>query len=101
MARILIVDDDDLICRILVKRFQKMDHEVDYSLTLKQGLDTLFSNEFDVVFLDVNLPDGNGLEAIDDIKDHPSIPEIIIMTGDSDPDGAELAMKARAWDYIQ
>ena len=101
MSKILIIDDDEQICKILVKRFQRIDHEVHYSLTLTQGLDKIFAGKFDVVFLDVNLPDGNGLEAIEAIKEHPFTPEIIIMTGISEPEGAELAMKSRVWDYIQ
>ncbi len=101
MAKILIIDDDPQLCRMLAQSFTKMDHTVQYALTLTQGLETLFSDTFDVIFLDVNLPDGNGLEAIDTIRDHPALPEIIIMTGLSDPEGAELAMKSRVWDYIQ
>ncbi len=101
MSGILIIDDDPHICKTLVQIFEKMGHGVDYSLTLKQGFDKLFSGGWDIVFLDVNLPDGNGLEAIEAIRDHSFPPEIIIMTGDSDPDGAELAMKSRAWDYMQ
>ncbi len=101
MSKILIVDDDIALCKTLVKSFERLEHDVYYSLTLNQGLDQIFSNDFDLVFLDVNLPDGNGVEAIETIKKHDTAPEIIIMTGDSDPEGAELAMKSRAWDYIQ
>jgi two-component system NtrC family response regulator len=101
MAKILIIDDDHQICIILSKIFKRMGHEVHHFLTLRQGLDKLFIDEYDIVFLDVNLPDGNGLKAIGIIRDHPFAPEIIIMTGNSDPDGAELAMKSKAWDYIQ
>jgi len=101
MPKILIIDDDPHVCKTLEKRLIRMDHEVCSCLTLSKGLDTLFSDEFDIVFLDVNLPDGNGLKAIAVIKDHPVPPEIIIMTGAGDPEGAELAMKSRAWDYIQ
>jgi len=101
MSNILIIDDDHHICKILVQIFKRMGHETSCSLTLKEGLDQLFSGEFDIIFLDVNLPDGNGLAAIEDIKGHPFAPEIIIMTGDGDPEGAELAMKSGAWDYMQ
>ncbi len=78
-----------------------MGHETACSLSLGQGFDTLLTNEFDILFLDVNLPDGNGLEAIQVIREDPFAPEIIIMTSDSNPKGAELAIKSRAWDYIQ
>ncbi len=101
MSKILIIDDDKLICQVLVSICSKLGHETDYSLTIGEGLGKLFSGEFDILFLDVNLPDGNGLDAIEMIKDHLTPPEIIIMTGDSEPDGAELAMKSKAWDYIQ
>ena len=101
MSKILIIDDDKLICRLLTTIFERMDHEVDHALTLRQGLEKLFINEVDVVFLDVNLPDGNGLDAIESIRDCLFPPEIIIMTGNTDPEGAELAMKSKAWDYIQ
>ena len=101
MAKILIIDDDINICKVLVKRFERMQHKVDSSQTLSQGIELIFSNEFDVVFLDINLPDGNGIKAIKIIKTHDNAPEIIIMTGDSGPDSAELAMKSKAWDYIQ
>ncbi len=78
-----------------------MDYIAVCSSTLEQGLDALSKEEFDILFLDINLPDGNGIEAIETIKKDPFAPEIIIMTGDSDPKFAELAIKSRAWDYIQ
>ncbi|MDY0221225.1 MAG: sigma-54 dependent transcriptional regulator [Desulfobacterium sp.] len=101
MSKILIIDDDPHICKLLTTIFQRMEHGVDHSLTLNKGLEQLFAQGADIVFLDVNLPDGNGLEAIGYIKNLPLAPEIIIMTGDSDPEGAELAMNSKAWDYIQ
>ncbi len=101
MSKILIIDDDDSVCRTLAKKFQRIDHEVSCALTLKQGLDKLLTEAVDIVFLDVNLPDGNGLEFIEVIREGAFDPEIIIMTGDSNPDGAELAMQLKAWDYIQ
>ncbi len=100
MNDVLIIDDDEQVCRFLSKIFTGMGYDVSYELTLKQGLSKIFSHSVDILFLDVHLPDGNGLEAIDTIRQHPSAPEIIIITGDENVDGAEIAMKSRAWDYI-
>jgi len=55
---------------------------------------------FDVVYLDVHLPDGSGLDAIPAITSGLAQPEVIIMAGEGNPDGAELAMKNGAWDYF-
>ncbi len=100
MPKVLIIDDDKQICEILSTIFQRMGYDSSYQLTLKDGLNKISSDDVDVLFLDVNLPDGNGLEAIEVIKRQPSAPEIIIITADEDVDGAELAMRSKAWDYI-
>jgi len=100
-ANILIIDDDKMLCNILCHHLEGMGYAAVYALTLKQGLLKAASEAFDVVFLDVHLPDGNGLEALPKIREVPSTPEVIIFTGDSDPDGAELAIKCGAWDYIE
>ena len=101
MANILIIDDDKVLCEMLYRRLGSMGYEVLYALTLKEGLIKAASKDFDIVFLDVYLPDGDGLKAIPKIRESPSSPEVIIITGEGDPDGAELAIKSGAWDYIE
>ena len=78
----------------------RMEFTCKTATSLTDGLEILASNDVDLVFLDVRLPDGNGLEALPRIKDAPSRPEVIILTGKGDPDGAELAIKGGAWDYL-
>jgi len=101
MANILIIDDDKMLCNTLSRYVRRLGHDATYVLTLEDGLNEVSSNTFDVVFLDVNLPDGNGLDALPGIRKAPSPPEVIIITGEGDPDGAELAIKSGAWTYIE
>lgn len=101
MARILIIDDDDTICSSLSFVVKRMGHEAVCANTLGAGLELANSQPFDVVFLDVRMPDGNGLEILPKIEETPSSPEIIIITGFGDPHGAELAIKSGAWDYVE
>ena len=101
MAAILIIDDDKTLCEMLCRHFGDMGHDVGYALDLKAGLAKVASQEFDVVFLDVYLPDGDGLKALPKVRKARSKPEVIIFTGEGDPDGAELAINSGAWDYIQ
>jgi two-component system NtrC family response regulator len=100
VAKVLIIDDDEQVCRFLSDLFSEMQFEVTCRMNLTDGLARIYSEDFDVLFLDVNLPDGNGIDAIEVIKKQRFSPEVIIMTADEDPDGAELAMKSKAWDYI-
>ena len=101
MARILIIDDEETMCQSLSLVARRSGHEAASENTLGSGLRRVQSEPFDVVFLDVRMPDGNGLEMLPRLAETPSRPEIIIMTGFGDPLGAELAINSGAWDYIE
>ena len=101
MARILIIDDERGVRRYLSKVLENSGHAAESSPLLFDGVRTCEKEEFDIVFLDVQLPDGNGLEALHQIQNSVGRPEVIIITGEGDPDGAELAIKSGAWDYIE
>ena len=100
MAKILIIDDDQLFCKSLSLVAQQKGHQATSVHTLADGF-AKSKQQFDVVFLDVNLPDGSGLDCIQHLSDYTAAPEIIIITGQGDPQGAELAIKCGAWDYIE
>ncbi|PIP39068.1 MAG: Fis family transcriptional regulator, partial [Desulfobacterales bacterium CG23_combo_of_CG06-09_8_20_14_all_51_8] len=101
MAKILIIDDEAAVCRLLARPIAAVDHQVDCALTLKDGLAKAAAGRFEVIFLDVHLPDGNGLDALPAFRECPSSPDVIIITGAGDPDGAELAIRSGAWTYLQ
>ena len=101
MANILIIDDDEPTCYALSRMIGRMGHTPSCAYTLSEGLDRAASGDIDVVFLDVRMPDGNGLEVLPKVQRTPSSPEVIIITGFGDPDGAELAIKSGAWDYVE
>jgi two-component system, NtrC family, response regulator len=101
MAKLLIIDDDELMVSSLSLMAGRLGHEPASAFSLAEGIEKNASEEFDVVFLDVRMPDGNGLQALPRLTETPSNPEVIIITGFGEPDGAELAMKCGAWDYIE
>ena len=100
-ARILVVDDDEGMCYTLTRMAEEEGHEAQSARTLTEGLEMIRSGGFDVVFLDVRLPDGSGIQAIPGIQVIPNPPEIIIVTGYGDKDGAKTALKSGVWDYIE
>lgn len=101
IAKILIIDDDLPVCKILKTIVQNMGHAAAFVHTLNEGLEVAGGEAWDVVLLDVNLPDGIGLRAIEEIQASASNPDVIIITGQGDPDGAKIAISGGAWDYIQ
>jgi two-component system NtrC family response regulator len=101
MAKVLIIDDDRIFCRVLADEISFLGHEVHKARTLEEGRTQVASAEPDVVFLDVQLPDGNGLDLLQVIRASLQPPEVIIVTGAGDVNGAEIALRNGAWDYIQ
>jgi len=101
MARILIIDDDEAMCFTLARMINMEGHAVKSAYTLMDGVREATSGSYDVVFLDVMMPEGSGLGILPKIKNTASNPEVIIMTADGNPEGAELAISNGAWDYIQ
>ena len=101
MARALIIDDDRITCEIISEIINTAGHHGEYEFTLKKGLERVSQGSFDLVFLDVHLPDGNGLGVISDIKHSQSSPDVVIITGEGSREGAETAIKSGSWDYIQ
>lgn len=101
MAKVLIIDDEKAIRDFLTELVEQVGHEAACAESRAEGLRLARNTDFDVIFLDVYLPDGSGLELMPTFRELPSKPEIIIMTGLGDPNGAELAVRNGAWDYLQ
>ncbi|PKK91142.1 MAG: Fis family transcriptional regulator [Candidatus Wallbacteria bacterium HGW-Wallbacteria-1] len=102
MAKILIVDDDDFLRDMLTRHLTYMNHNVITATNCRECLKHIESSVLDLVILDVRLPDGSGLDLVGRIRSSGEVsPEVIIITGEGDADGAEMAISSGAWDYIQ
>lgn len=101
MANILVVDDDPMIRNALVLQLTQLKHTVMVAESLADGAEMLPLASFDIVFLDVNLPDGSGLDLLPTIRQADSGPEVIIITGEGSAQSAEAAINSGAWDYLQ
>lgn len=100
--KILLIDDEDKLRELLARIIQLEweDLEVFQASTLKSGYQILKTKEIDVVLCDVKLPDGNGVEAVSEIKKYQPQSEVILMTAFGQiPDGVQ-AIKNGAFDYI-
>ncbi len=101
MAEVLILDDDRQFCAMVAEHVQKAGHGVSLAHSLAEGRQRLQRLCYDIVFLDMRLPDGSGQELLPEIKTGAFPPEVIIVTGYGDAEGAELAITHGAWDYLQ
>jgi DNA-binding NtrC family response regulator len=99
--RLLIVEDDHEISTKLNSYFQKQDFEVAIASTFEQASKVLFEEEINICFLDVILPDGNGLDLLKRIKVEKPAIEVILMSGYGTMDIVIEGLRYGALDFIK
>jgi len=101
LANMLLIDDDPVFSKMMHGFLSQLGHICNVRESLSGGFKEAETGAYDIVFLDVVLPDGNGLKELTKLHSMPAAPEIIVLTANSDPEGAELAIKNGAWDYVE
>ncbi|HZD40863.1 MAG TPA: response regulator, partial [Terriglobales bacterium] len=85
--RVLVVDDDLAVCRSLTDLLESEGCKVDTAHSGVQGLERLWTREFDVVLSDVVMPDMNGFELYKKVKKHaPHLPVVLMTAFNYDKD---------------
>src|SRR5881296_3869448 len=98
--RVLIIDDERPILMTLEALLQRHGYQVDTAPNASQGLKLLKTKSHALVLLDLQLPDGDGLETLDRIKTElPDLPVIILTAHDSLHNAIE-SMKRGAYHFI-
>src|SRR5262245_4366977 len=88
-GRILVVDDDPQIRRVMRVTLTGQRYEVDDARSGEVALEKLRNERFDLVLLDVNMPGMSGLDACRAIRDHSEIAIIMLTVRDSESDKVE------------
>ncbi|MFH1687465.1 MAG: sigma-54 dependent transcriptional regulator [bacterium] len=100
MARILIVDDEANIRRTLQSALERRDHQVDLADSIAAARPQT-DQGYDLILLDVMLPDGSGLDLLDQILLADSGQTVVMISGHADVDMAVAAIRRGAYDFIE
>ena len=98
--RLAIVDDEEIVCRRLSQALTREDYEVEAFIMGRSFLERMVQQPFDIVFLDMRLPDLDGLEILARVKGLRSETEVVIITGHKSVETAVEAMRNGAYHYI-
>src|SRR5499433_680686 len=101
LGTVLIIDDDPDVQQVLKDRLESLGYRAVPALNGKQGLALLDEESPEMVFLDIELPDMNGLEALKAIRKRQSDVAVVIITAYGTIERAVQAMKDGAYDFIQ
>jgi len=98
--KVLIVDDEERFRTIMCKLLTVKGLNANTAGSGREALEKLKDNAYDVMILDVKMPDMGGVQVLSEVKKlDPSI-EVIIMTGYASIDTAREIMKLGAYDYL-
>lgn len=103
MYKLLIIEDDSIMSKVLSRMFTSEKYDIKHAATLEDGFKTCLRELPDLVLLDVNLPDGSGLDMCRKMKETQQIKHIpiIIMTGDATSVECKIqGLEAGAEDYV-
>ena len=97
--KVLVVDDEKLIVKGLKFTLEQDNMEVDVAYDGKEALEKARDNQYDIILLDVMLPELNGFEVCQQIRDFSDVP-IIMITAKGDDMDKILGLEYGADDYI-
>ncbi len=101
MARILLVEDDQILSETLIELLE----DEGYTLTLVQSaneaIDATYEDEFELMLLDVNIPDFSGFELLKMLRESGNITPSIFLTSLSDIASLSRGFEVGADDYIK
>lgn len=99
-ARILYIDDDPGIARLVQRALEQKGYEVEHAASGRLGIERLQRGGIDIVALDHHMPEQTGLDVLPQIRALPEPPPVIYVTGSEDSQIAVAALKAGAIDYV-
>lgn len=98
--RILVIDDEQVICSGCRLALSGERQSVESCLKGKTGLEIALSGDYDVILLDMKLPDMDGMDILRTLRKEKPETYVIVMTGYSTVQNAVDAMKIGAFDYL-
>ena len=100
MARILIVDDEPNMRRILASNLRQDKHEIWEASGVEEARRSLAANDFDVVFTDQKMPDGEGLAVLAAAREADPALSVIFLTAVGSIELAVESMRQGAFDFL-
>ena len=98
--RVLVVDDDNLLRKLVTEQLSRSDFEATPAASARESLQRLRDADYDVVLLDIMMPDMSGLDALLEIRKLEDPPEVVMLTADTSLATGIEAMRHGAYDYL-
>lgn len=100
LEKVIVLDDELIIRKSLEAQLRKRKYMVATASTLAEAEALVQKDSFDLMFMDMRLPDGEGIQLLERMAQLPSRPMVVMMTGYGTIESAVKSMQLGAFDYL-
>lgn len=98
--KIIVLDDEMIIRKTLETHLRRKHYSVATASKIAEADALLAKDQFDLIFVDMHLPDGDGMELLERISEMPEPPLVVVITGYGTIESAVECMRKGAFDYV-
>jgi DNA-binding NtrC family response regulator len=99
-TRILILDDEPIVCKRLTPTFEKLGYEVEVFVDSTSAMARIQETDFDIVITDLKMKGIDGLQFVDAVKSKSPATEVIVITGFATMETAKDSFKLGIFDFV-
>jgi DNA-binding NtrC family response regulator len=100
IEKVIVLEDDSIVRNNLEQCLRRRRYDVASATTIAAAQELLSKDNFDLIFLDMRLPDGDGTDLLKTIQQRPQKPLVVVTTGFGSIESAVECMKNGAFDYV-
>jgi DNA-binding NtrC family response regulator len=100
IEKIIVLEDDLIVRKNLEQQLRQRRYDVGSASTIAEAQELLSKDNWDLIFVDIRLPDGEGTDLLKQINSRPTKPLVVMITGFGSVESAVQCMQAGAFDYI-
>ena len=100
IEKIIVLEDDVILRKNLENQLRQRRYDVASAGTIANAHELLAKDTFDLIFVDVRLPDGEGTELLRELQSRPQKPLVVMVTGFGSVESAVECMRNGAFDYM-
>lgn len=99
-VKLLVVDDEDRIRRLLNMYLSREGFEIDEAVNGAEAIEKAMTNHYDCILLDLMMPEKDGLEALKELRDEKKMTPVILLTAKGEESDRVIGFETGADDYI-
>ncbi len=100
IEKVIVLEDDPIVRKNLETCLRRRRYDVAAVSTIAAAQEYLAKDSFDLIFIDVRLPDGDGTDLLKALQTRPQKPLVVVSTGFGSVESAVECMKSGAFDYL-